>query len=47
MPQSIIYGRFFYKTNQAQEFIEETVKQPKPQEVVKIVQLSAQQFRHF
>lgn len=47
LPQSIIYGRFFYKANHAQELMEETGKQPIPVEVVKVVQLSAQQFRHF
>ena len=47
MSQSTIYSRFFYKANQAQELVEEKGKEPIRVEVVKIIQLSAQQFRHF
>lgn len=47
MPQSVIYGHFFYKASQAQELMEEKSMQPIRVEVVKVVQLSAQQFRHF
>ncbi len=47
MPQSTIYGRFFYKANNAQELMEESTKQPIRLEVAKVIQLTAQQFRHF
>ena len=47
MPQSTIYGRFFYKANNAQELMEESTKQPIWLEVAKVIQLTAQQFRHF
>jgi hypothetical protein len=47
LPQSVIYGHFFYKASHAQELMEEKSMQPIRVEVVKVVQLSAQQFRHF
>lgn len=47
MPQSVIYGHFFYKASHAQELMEDKTAQPTRVEVVKIIQLSAQQFRHF
>lgn len=47
MPQSVIYGHFFYKASHAQELMEEKSMQPIRVKVVKVVQLSAQQFRHF
>ena len=47
MPQSVIYGHFFYKASHAQELMEEKAMQPIRVEVVKVVQLSAQQFHHF
>jgi len=47
LPQSTIYGRFFYKANNAQELMEESTKQPIRLEVAKVIQLTAQQFRHF
>lgn len=47
MPQSVIYGHFFYKASYAQELMEEKSMQPIRVDVVKVVQLSAQQFRHF
>lgn len=47
MPQSTIYGCFFYKASHAQELMEDKTAQPIRVEVVKVIQLSAQQFRHF
>lgn len=47
MPQSVIYGHFFYKVSHAQELMEDKTAQPTRVEVVKIIQLSAQQYRHF
>ena len=47
MLQSVIYGHFFYKASHAQELMEEKSMQPIRVDVVKVVQLSAQQFRHF
>ena len=46
MPQSTINGCFFYKANHAQELMEDKTVQPIRVEVVKIIQLSAQQFQH-
>ena len=47
MPQSIINGCFFYKASHAQELMEDKTFQPTRVEVVKVIQLTAQQFRHF
>ena len=47
MPQSTINGCFFYKANHAQELMEDKTVQPIRVEVVKVIQLSAQQFQHF
>ena len=47
MPQSVIYSCFFYKANHAQELMEDKTYQPTRVEVVKVIQLTAQQFRHF
>ena len=47
MPQSMIYGCFFYKANHAQKLMEDKTAQPIRVEVVKVIQLTAQQFRHF
>lgn len=47
MPQSTINGCFFYKANHAQELMEDKTAQPTRVEVVKVVQLSSQQFQHF
>ncbi len=47
MLQSVIYGHFFYKVSHAQELMEDKTAQPTRVEVVKIIQLSAQQYRHF
>ncbi len=44
---STIYSCFFYKANHAQELMEERGKQPIRVEVAKVIQLTAQQFRHF
>lgn len=47
MPQSTINGCFFYKASHAQELMEDKTVQPIRVEVVKVIQLSAQQFQHF
>ena len=47
MPLSTINGCFFYKANHAQELMEDRTAQPIRVEVVKVIQLSAQQFQHF
>ena len=47
MPQSTIYSCFFYKASHAQELMEDKTAQPTRVEVVKVIQLSAQQFQHF
>ena len=47
MSRSIIYSCFSYKANHVQNLMEETAKQPIRVEVVKVIQLSPQQFRHF
>ena len=47
MPQSTINGCFFYKASHAQELMEDKTVQPLRVEVVKVIQLSAQQFQHF
>ncbi len=43
----MINGCFFYKANHAQELMEDKTVQPIRVEVVKVIQLSAQQFQHF
>ena len=47
MPQSTINGCFFYKASHAQELMEDRTAQPTRVEVMKVIQLSAQQFQHF
>ena len=47
MPRSTIYGCFFFKASHAQELMEDKTYQPTQVEVVKVIHLSAQQFRHF
>lgn len=47
MPQSEISGRFLFKASHAQELMEEKPAQTIHVEVVKVTQLSAQQFQHF
>lgn len=47
LPQSTIYGCFFYKANHAQQLMEDKTARPTRVEVVKVIQLTAQQFRHF
>ena len=47
MPKSIINGCFFFKASHAQELMEDKTIQPIQVEVVKILQLTAQQFRDF
>ena len=47
MPQSTINGCFFYKANHVQELMDNKDAQPMRVEVVKVIQLSAQEFRHF
>lgn len=47
MPQSTIYGCFFYKANHAQQLMEDKTARPTRVEVVKVIQLTAQQFHHF
>jgi len=47
LPQSTISGCFFYKASHAQELMEDTTAQPIRVEVVKVIQLTAQQFHHF
>lgn len=47
MPQTTINGCFFYKAVHAQELMETKTAQPIRVEVVKVIQLSAQQFRFF
>ncbi len=47
MPKSTIYGCFFFKASHAQKLMEGKTDQPTQVEVVKVIQLSAQQLRHF
>ena len=47
MPKSTINGCFHFKASHAQELMEDKTIQPIQVEVVKILQLSGQQFRHF
>ncbi len=47
LPQSTINGCFFYKASHAQELMEDKTAQQIRVEVVKVIQLTAQQFRYF
>jgi len=47
LPQSTINGCFFYKASHSQELMENKTAQPIRVEVVKVIQLTAQQFHHF
>ena len=47
MPKSIINGCFFFEASHAQELMEDKTIQPIQVEVVKVLQLTAQQFRDF
>lgn len=47
MPQSVIKGCFYFKASHAQELMEEQPAQTIHVEVVKVIQLSAQQFQNF
>ena len=47
MPKSTINGCFHFKASHAQELMEDKTIQPIQVEVVKILQLSGQKFRHF
>ena len=47
MPQSTINGCFYFKASHAQELMEDKAMQPIQVEVVKILQLTGQQFRDF
>jgi hypothetical protein len=47
LPQSTIDRCFFYKASHAQELMEDKTVQPTRVEVVKIIQLTVQQFRNF
>ena len=47
MPQSAMKGCFFFKASHAQELMEEKPAQTILVEVVKVIQLSAQQFQNF
>ncbi len=47
LPKSIINGCFFFKASHAQELMEDKTTQPIQVEVVKVLQLTAQQFRDF
>ncbi len=47
LPQSTINGCFFYKASHAQELMEDKTAQQIRVEVVKVIQLTAQQFHHF
>jgi len=47
LPKSTINGCFHFKASHAQELMEDKTIQPIQVEVVKILQLSGQQFRHF
>lgn len=47
LPKSTIYGCFFFKASHAQELMEDKTAQPIQVEVVKILQLTGQQFRDF
>ena len=47
MPKSTICGCFFFKASHAQELVEVKTAQPIQVEVVKILQLTGQQFRDF
>ena len=47
MPVSTINGHFSYKANHVQELMEDKSVQPIRVEVVKVVQLTAQQYYHF
>ena len=47
LPQSTINGCFFYKASHTRELMEDRTAQPTRVEVMKVIQLSAQQFQHF
>ena len=47
MPKSTINGCFFFKASHAQELMEDKTMKPIQVEVVKILQLTGQQFRDF
>ena len=47
MPKSTINGCFYFKASHAQELMEDKTMQPIQVEVVKILQLTGQQFREF
>ena len=47
MPKSTICGCFFFKSSHAQELVEIKTAQPIQVEVVKILQLTGQQFQNF
>ena len=47
MPKSTINGCFYFKASHAQELMEDKTMQPIQVEVVKILQLTGQQFRDF
>lgn len=47
MPQSVIKGCFYFKASHAQELMEEQPAQTIHVEVVKVIQLSPQQFQNF
>lgn len=47
MPQSAMKGCFFFKASHAQKLMEEKPAQTIRVEVVKVIQLSAQQFQNF
>ncbi len=47
MPQSVVIGRFSFKAGHIRELIEDDAMQPIRIEVVKVLQLTGQQFQHF
>ena len=47
MPKSTINGCFFFKASHAQELMEDKTIQPIQVEVVKVLQLTGQQFQNF
>ncbi len=47
MPKSTINGCFFFKASHAQELMEDKTIQPIQVEVVKILQLTYEQYQHF
>ena len=47
MPKTTINGCFYFKASHAQELMEDKTMQPIQVEVVKILQLTGQQFRDF